>query len=121
MISQVLAVSRWGTFCRILWPETRGAGLGGIALQFGRALDETMAMLMVAGNVVQLAASVFDPVRTLRRISRWDGLRHRQPHTALFLSSLPGRADGKILTIHEWKLAYDVLKGRVVPVDLIWS
>ncbi|MBM4366465.1 MAG: phosphate ABC transporter permease subunit PstC, partial [Deltaproteobacteria bacterium] len=30
-----------------------------------RAVGETMALLMVAGNVVQLPGSVFDPVRTL--------------------------------------------------------
>ena len=31
----------------------------------GRALGETMAVLMVAGNVVQIPGSVFDSVRVL--------------------------------------------------------
>ena len=36
-----------------------------VVLGFGRAVGETMAVLMVAGNVVQVPDSLFDPVRTL--------------------------------------------------------
>lgn len=36
-----------------------------MVLSVARALGETMAVLMVAGNVVQMPASVFDPVRVL--------------------------------------------------------
>lgn len=43
-----------------------GAGiLGGILLAIARALGETMAVLMVAGNVVQDPSSLFAPVRVL--------------------------------------------------------
>ena len=34
-------------------------------LATGRAIGETMAVLMVTGNVVQMPASLFDPIRTL--------------------------------------------------------
>ena len=34
-------------------------------LETGRAIGETMAILMVCGNVVRMPGSIFDPVRTL--------------------------------------------------------
>jgi len=37
----------------------------GSALTWGRAIGETMAVLMVCGNIVQIPHSVFDPIRTL--------------------------------------------------------
>ena len=37
----------------------------GVVLGAGRAIGETMAVLMVCGNVVQTPASLFDPVRSL--------------------------------------------------------
>lgn len=60
-----LGVSRWATVRRVVLPAARSGVLTGVLLAIGRALGETMAVLMVAGNVVQLPASVFDPVRTL--------------------------------------------------------
>lgn len=42
------------------------SGIGaGVVMALGRALGETMAMLMVSGNIVALPHSVFDPVRSL--------------------------------------------------------
>ena len=37
----------------------------GVVMSLGRALGETMAMLMVSGNIVQVPSSVFDSVRSL--------------------------------------------------------
>jgi phosphate transport system permease protein len=37
----------------------------GMILETGRAIGETMAILMVCGNVVQTPKSLFDPIRTL--------------------------------------------------------
>jgi phosphate transport system permease protein len=39
--------------------------VSGTLLAITRALGETMAVLMVAGNVPQIPSSVFDPVRVL--------------------------------------------------------
>jgi phosphate transport system permease protein len=39
--------------------------IAGIILAGGRAIGETMAVLMVTGNVVQHASSMYDPIRTL--------------------------------------------------------
>lgn len=60
-----LGFSRWGTVWRIALPAARAGVINGIGLGAGRALGETMAVLMVCGNVVQVPESLFDPVRTL--------------------------------------------------------
>jgi phosphate transport system permease protein len=60
-----LGLSREATIVAIALPAAR-TGIGaGILLAAARALGETMAVLMVAGNVVQVPSSLFDPVRTL--------------------------------------------------------
>lgn len=63
--SAALGLTRWTTVRRVLLPTARG-GIGtGIVLAMARALGETMAVLMVCGNVVQVPSGVFEPVRTL--------------------------------------------------------
>ncbi|WP_133493372.1 phosphate ABC transporter permease subunit PstC [Alcanivorax sp. 24] len=63
--AQALALSRVGMLRRVLLPQALPAIVSGLVLQFGRAMGETMAVLMVSGNVVQWPTSVFDPLRTL--------------------------------------------------------
>lgn len=58
-------LSRWGAFRVAWWPLVRRGTFRAMVLQFGRALGETMAVLMVAGNVVTMPSSLVDPVRTL--------------------------------------------------------
>jgi phosphate transport system permease protein len=60
-----LGLSRWTTVAQVALPAARPAVVTGVLLATGRALGETMAVLMVCGNVVQLPRSLFDPVRTL--------------------------------------------------------
>jgi phosphate transport system permease protein len=60
-----LGLSRFGTLTRILLPEAWPAIVAGCVLQLGRALGETMAVVMVCGNVVEVPDSLFAPVRTL--------------------------------------------------------
>lgn len=60
-----LGLSRWGASRAVLLPHARSGLVAAVLLALGRALGETMAVLMVAGNVVQVPASWFDPVRTL--------------------------------------------------------
>jgi len=45
----------------------------------GRAIGETMAVIMVAGNALQIPTSPLDPVRTLTSNIAWSGLRRRPP------------------------------------------
>lgn len=60
-----LGLSRGRTVVGVVLPAARSGLLTGVVLGTGRAIGETMAVLMVCGNVVQTPASVFDPVRTL--------------------------------------------------------
>ncbi len=60
-----LGLSRWGTVWQIVLPTARSGLLAGLILQMGRAIGETMAVLMVCGNVVQVPDSLFAPMRTL--------------------------------------------------------
>jgi phosphate transport system permease protein len=50
---------------QVVLVAARSGILAGIVMALGRALGETMAMLMVSGNIVQVPSSVFDPVRSL--------------------------------------------------------
>lgn len=63
--AEALGLSRWATISRVALPAAAPGIAVGAILQTGRALGETMAVLMVAGNVVQVPASWFEPVRTL--------------------------------------------------------
>lgn len=60
-----LGLSRGRTVLGIVFPITWPAMLTATLLSLARALGETMAVLMVCGNVPQIPQSVFDPVRTL--------------------------------------------------------
>lgn len=60
-----LGLTQHGMILRVAVPAARGGILNGILLAGARALGETMAVLMVAGNVVQYPSGLFDPVRVL--------------------------------------------------------
>jgi phosphate transport system permease protein len=60
-----LGLSRWATIQRVVFPAAKSGLFTGLILEIGRAIGETMAILMVCGNVVQTPKSLFDPIRTL--------------------------------------------------------
>jgi len=60
-----LGLSRWAMLKNVILPAAHSGINSGIMLAAGRAIGETMAVLMVAGNVVQHPHSLFDSVRTL--------------------------------------------------------
>lgn len=63
--AMALGLSRWTSIKCIILPAAHSGITSGILLATGRAIGETMAVLMVAGNVVQHPHSLFDSVRTL--------------------------------------------------------
>jgi len=63
--SYALGVSRIQTALKIVLPAAKSGVIAGILLGFGRAIGETMAMLMVLGNSPIIAKSLFSPTRTL--------------------------------------------------------
>lgn len=60
-----LGLSRWATIRGVVFPAAQSGLFTGAILETGRAIGETMAILMVCGNVVQTPHSLFDPMRTL--------------------------------------------------------
>ncbi len=60
-----MGLGRWATVRGVVLPAAKSGLLTGVILGTGRAIGETMAVLMVCGNVVQIPLSVFEPVRTL--------------------------------------------------------
>ncbi|MBS0153819.1 MAG: phosphate ABC transporter permease subunit PstC [Nitrospira sp.] len=60
-----LGLSQWATIRGVVFPAAKSGLFTGVILETGRAIGETMAILMVCGNVVQTPSSVFDPIRTL--------------------------------------------------------
>jgi len=60
-----LGLRRGTIVLKVALVAARNGILAGIVLSLGRALGETMAMLMVSGNIVQVPTSAFDSVRSL--------------------------------------------------------
>ncbi len=63
--SIALGATQWQTVQRVVLPAARSGIITAIILGMGRAIGETMAVIMVAGNALKLPTSVLDPVRTL--------------------------------------------------------
>jgi phosphate ABC transporter permease protein PstC len=63
--SLALGATRWQTVRRVVLPAASSGIITAIILGMGRAIGETMAVIMVAGNALQIPTSVLDPVRTL--------------------------------------------------------
>jgi phosphate transport system permease protein len=60
-----LGASRWQLVVRVLLPAAKNGLLAAALLGVGRAVGETMAVLMATGHAVQIPHSLLDPVRTL--------------------------------------------------------
>ena len=65
MAAYGLGATRWETVLAIIVPTASRGIFGGIVLAFGRALGETMALAMLAGNANQISLSLFSPANTL--------------------------------------------------------
>src|SRR3989449_2874102 len=60
-----LGVTRWQLVYRVLLPAAKNGLLAAVLLGVGRAVGETMAVLMATGHAVKIPASLLDSVRTL--------------------------------------------------------
>ncbi|MBM4241419.1 MAG: phosphate ABC transporter permease subunit PstC [Euryarchaeota archaeon] len=63
--SLALGATHWQTIKNVIFPAAIPGIITSIILGMGRAIGETLAIIMVAGNVVQIPHSIFDPVRAL--------------------------------------------------------
>ncbi len=63
-----IGATRWQTIYRVILPAARSGLVTSVMLGVGRAIGETMAVLMVTGNAANIplgARMVFEPVRTM--------------------------------------------------------
>ena len=60
-----LGATHWQTIWRLELPAARSGLLAAVILGIGRAVGETMAVIMVVGNAVKVPDSILDPARTL--------------------------------------------------------
>jgi phosphate transport system permease protein len=60
-----VGATHWQTIWHVLLPAARSGIAAGVVLGMGRAIGETMAMIMVIGNSVQIPNSPLDSARTL--------------------------------------------------------
>jgi phosphate ABC transporter permease protein PstC len=63
--SIALGATRWQTTYMVMLKAARSGIVAAIILGMGRAVGETMAVIMVAGNAPTMPTSILDPVRTL--------------------------------------------------------
>ncbi|MBK9516326.1 MAG: phosphate ABC transporter permease subunit PstC [Anaeromyxobacter sp.] len=63
--SLALGATRWETAFRVVLPAAAPGVLAAVVLGFGRAIGETMIVLMASGNAAQTTWSFGDSIRTL--------------------------------------------------------
>lgn len=63
--SLALGASHWQTIVRVVLPHARSGISAALVLGIGRAIGETMAVLMVTGNAAVMPTSVLESVRTI--------------------------------------------------------
>jgi phosphate ABC transporter permease protein PstC len=60
-----LGCTQWQAIVRVILPAARPGITVAIVLGLGRAIGETMAVIMVVGNAVKVPGGLLDPARTL--------------------------------------------------------
>lgn len=105
-----LGLPRWAMIRGVVFPAAKSGLFTGVILETGRAIGETMAILMVCGNVVQTPSNLFDPIRTLTaNIALEMAYALGNHRAALFMSGLVLMALIIALTISaEW-----ISRGRI--------
>lgn len=63
--SLAVGATHWQTIKNVIFPAAIPGIITAIILGMGRAIGETLAVIMVAGNVAQFPTSILDPVRAL--------------------------------------------------------
>ncbi|WP_353484575.1 phosphate ABC transporter permease subunit PstC [Haliscomenobacter sp.] len=63
--SYALGANQWTTLMRVTLPAAFSGIIAAIILGMGRAIGETMTVLMATGNALAMPQGFFDPVRTM--------------------------------------------------------
>ena len=84
-----LGLKRWAIVVRVVLPAARRGISSAVMLALTRALGETMAVLMLAGNIVEMPKSLLSPARTLNaNIALELGYASSSHRSVLFVSGL---------------------------------
>lgn len=89
--SYALGATRWQTIWRVIVPSARSGIAAAILLAMGRAIGETMTVLMVAGGRLYTPHSIFDPMRTITALIASEvnnAARQSAQYHALFAAGL---------------------------------
>ncbi|MGQ0643875.1 MAG: phosphate ABC transporter permease subunit PstC [Elusimicrobiota bacterium] len=63
--ARALGLGRWTMVRRVVLPAARSGVAAAVLLATARALGETMAVIMVMGNTIQIPRGLWEPARTL--------------------------------------------------------
>lgn len=63
--SLALGATHWQTIYKVIVPYAKSGISAAVVLGIGRAIGETMAVLMVTGNAAVMPRSLFEPLRTI--------------------------------------------------------
>lgn len=63
--SLALGATKWQTIHKVVIPFSASGITSGVVLGIGRAIGETMAVLMVTGNAAVIPTSILEPLRTI--------------------------------------------------------
>jgi phosphate transport system permease protein len=63
--SLALGATHWQTIYKVIIPYSASGISAAVVLGIGRAIGETMAVLMVTGNAAVMPHSLFEPIRTI--------------------------------------------------------
>ncbi len=86
--SLALGATHWQTITQIVLPAARSGIVAAVVLGMGRAVGETMAVVMVTGNVARIPSSLLDPVRTMTsNVVLEMGYAHGDHQLALFATA----------------------------------
>jgi phosphate transport system permease protein len=63
--SLALGATKWQTIYKVVIPFSMSGITSAVVLGIGRAIGETMAVLMVTGNAAVIPSSLLEPLRTI--------------------------------------------------------
>ena len=63
--SLALGATHEQSIFKVVLPAAKSGVIAGVVLGIGRAIGETMAVIMIAGNQARLPESIFEGVRTM--------------------------------------------------------
>ncbi len=110
--SLAIGATRWQTVKHAVLPKALPGVIAGIVLGFSRAFGETMAVLMVVGNVAHVPTSIFDPAYPLTAlIANNYGEMMSIP---LYDAALMGAALALLLVVLAFNIASALILRRVV-------